>query len=99
MPDVSIGDGAVVGAMAVVTKDVPPYAVVVGSPAKIVKIRFPDDQVKALLDSKWWEFAPWDLKGATVDDPLKFVEFVKGLHARGVPVHQPELIALSEINQ
>ncbi len=41
MPDITIGDGAVIGAMAVVTKDVPPYAIVAGSPARIVKMRFP----------------------------------------------------------
>ncbi len=98
MPGVTIGDGAVVGAMAVVTKDVPPYAVVVGSPARIMKFRFPNDQVKALLESKWWEFAPWQLKGSRVDDIPSFVEFIAKLRSSGEPVHAPEKIKLSDIS-
>ena len=54
---VTIGTGAVIGAGAVVAKDVPPYAVVVGNPSKIVKYRFDDETIKALLASKWWELS------------------------------------------
>lgn len=49
-----IGDGAVVAAGAVVTRDVPPYAVVGGSPAKIIKYRFTPEQIKIIQDTKWW---------------------------------------------
>ena len=52
---VHIGDGAIVGAHAVVAKDVPPYAVVVGNPARIVHYRFPPDVIKKLLKIKWWD--------------------------------------------
>jgi virginiamycin A acetyltransferase len=52
---VTVGIGAVVGANAVVTKDVPNFAVVVGSPAKIIKYRFNPAQMGLLLASKWWE--------------------------------------------
>lgn len=51
---VTIGDGAVIGANSVVTKDVPPYAVVVGAPAKIIKYRFSDEVVQRLLELRWW---------------------------------------------
>ncbi|MDG5466836.1 CatB-related O-acetyltransferase [Deltaproteobacteria bacterium IMCC39524] len=51
----TIGVGAVVGAGAVVTKDVPDFAIVVGNPAKILKYRFDEDVQKAILESKWWE--------------------------------------------
>ncbi len=51
---IQIGDGAVVGAGAVVTKNVPPYAIVVGVPAKIIKYRFSEETIKALLTLKWW---------------------------------------------
>lgn len=53
---VTIGDGAVVGARAVVRHDVPPYAVVVGSPARVVKKRFDDAQIEALLRIEWWNW-------------------------------------------
>jgi acetyltransferase-like isoleucine patch superfamily enzyme len=53
---VRIGHGAVIGANAVVTKDVEPYSVVVGSPARVIKKRFADDIVAALLELQWWDW-------------------------------------------
>lgn len=55
MDGVTIGNGAIVAANSVVTKDVPPYAVVAGVPANILKYRFSDDKIKQLLKEKWWE--------------------------------------------
>ena len=54
MEGVTIGDGAIVAAGAVVVKDVPPYAIVGGVPAKVIKYRFPKDQIEFLLKLKWW---------------------------------------------
>ncbi len=54
LPGVSVGDGSVVGAKAVVGSDVPPYAVVAGNPARVVRIRFPEDTVRRLLAVAWW---------------------------------------------
>ena len=53
---VTIGDGAIIGTRAVVTKDVPPYAIVGGSPAKVLKKRFSDDIIEKLLKIKWWNW-------------------------------------------
>ncbi len=54
---VTIGDGAVVAARSVVTRDVPPYAVVAGVPAKVVRFRFEDKVIQSLLRIRWWD---WD---------------------------------------
>ena len=53
---VTIGDGAIIGYGALVTKNVPPYAIVVGIPAKVIRYRFNEAQIKALLNIKWWNW-------------------------------------------
>ena len=53
---VRIGDGAVIGMGSVVTKDIPPYAIAAGSPAKIIRKRFDDNIIDKLLNIKWWNF-------------------------------------------
>ncbi|RMG69362.1 MAG: antibiotic acetyltransferase [Bacteroidetes bacterium] len=52
---VTIGDGAIIGAHAVVTKDIPPYAVAVGVPAKIIRYRFSEAEIKRLQAQAWWD--------------------------------------------
>jgi virginiamycin A acetyltransferase len=56
MPGVTIGHGAIIGSHAVVAKDVPPYAVAVGNPARIAKLRFDNATIDALLDIAWWDW-------------------------------------------
>lgn len=55
---VTIGDGVVIGANSYVNKDVPPYAIVVGSPAKVIKYRFDDEIQNKITETKFWEYAP-----------------------------------------
>ena len=62
MGGVTIGNGAVIGANSLVTKNVPPYAVVGGNPAKIIKYRFDEETITRLNSIKWWH---WD------DDKIK----------------------------
>ena len=53
---VNIGDGAIIAANSLVTRDVPPYAIAMGSPAKVVKYRFDEDTIEKLLEIRWWDF-------------------------------------------
>lgn len=77
---VTIGDGAVVAANAVVTKNVPPYAIVAGVPTKIIKYRFEDDVIEKLLALEWWNFPPdklTDIKNLPIEQAIKKLEELK----------------------
>jgi len=56
MPGITIGDGAVIGAKAIVTKDVPPYTIVGGNPARTIRTRFDKTTIKELLEIAWWDW-------------------------------------------
>lgn len=56
LAEVTIGGGAVIAAGAVITKDVSPYAVVGGVPARIIRMRFDEKQIAALLTIRWWQW-------------------------------------------
>lgn len=76
---VKIGDGAIIGARTVVTKDVPPYAIVVGTPSTILRYRFDRETIKTLLELKWWELDDEIIKQIPYDDINKAIEFIKGV--------------------
>lgn len=62
MPGVNIGHGAIIGTCAVVTKDVPPYAIVGGNPAQVIRYRFDDETIHILLGIAWWD---WEIEKIT----------------------------------
>ena len=78
--NVKISNGAIIGAGSVVTKDVPPYAIVAGCPAKIIKFRFTEEIIMQLLDLKWWELSVEELDGIEFNDiniAIKQVKVIK----------------------
>lgn len=92
LPGITVGDGAVIAAMAVVTKDVPPYAVVAGSPAKVIRYRFTATHIERLSASRWWQYAPWQLKGARVDDIGAFLDLVSSLRDSGIEPYRTDWV-------
>lgn len=67
MPGVKIGDGAIISAMSVVTKDVPPYTIVGGNPAREIRKRFSPEVTEALLQIQWWN---WPIEKITQALPI-----------------------------
>lgn len=89
MSGVTVGDGAVIAANSTVTKDVPPYAIVGGNPAKIIRKRFTDSQIERLLKLAWWnlpehqinQLIPY-LLSPDVESLLNFAEANNFLHTK-----------------
>ncbi len=78
MPGVTIGDGAVIGTRALVARDVEPYAIVGGNPARVIRKRFDDADIARLLALKWWDWTDDQLHAAM---PLLTSGDVAALHA------------------
>ena len=97
MQGVTIGNGVVVGAQSVVTRDVPDYAVVAGAPAQIRKYRFSDSIIERMLQLSWWEYAFWDLNNAPITDPEAFLEFIEMKKGAGLQQYKPRKICLKDI--
>ena len=77
---VTIGDGAVVAAGAVVTKNVPPYAIVAGVPTKIIKYRFEPEIIQKLQELEWWKLPLdklQDLKNLPIEDAIEKLQSIK----------------------
>ena len=91
---VTIGDGAIVAANAVVTKDVPPYSIVGGIPAKVIRPRVSDDLRDELLDLRWWRFSPNQLSGIQYDDPAEAARQLRPKVDAGLEAYEPGFIEI-----
>ncbi|AQZ94822.1 CatB-related O-acetyltransferase [Halopseudomonas phragmitis] len=89
MSGVKIYTGAIIAANSVVTKDVPPYTIVGGNPAREIKKRFSPELIERLLASEWWNIEPLSLRELPMDDPTAFL---KALETKTLPKARYPLI-------
>jgi hypothetical protein len=90
---VTIGDGAVIGARALVLNDVPPYAIVVGQPGRILRYRFPEPLIERFLEARWWRYEPKVISTLPAKQPERFLD----AFAERLEKDQPALMAPSRL--
>lgn len=90
---ITIGTGAVVAAEALVTKDVPPYAIVGGIPAKVIKYRFSSEIIQELLKLQWWKYNYNDFDFSADISVEEFIDRVTTLIANNkIQEYKPEVL-------
>ena len=84
-PGIIVGNGAVIGMGSVVTKNVEPYSVVAGNPAKPIRMRFTEEIAKSLNESEWWLLEEDELQklADVMDDPIRFLEKINNFRKDG----------------
>lgn len=93
---VTIGIGAVVAAQSVVVKDIPPYAIVGGNPAQVIRSRFSEKMIERLLATRWWRFAPWQFDQVAFHDLERSIDRIEEIASTAEP-YEPKLLHLSDI--
>ena len=91
---VTIGDGAIIAANAVVTKDVPPYSIAGGIPAKVIRPRVADDLRDELQALQWWRFSPNQLSGIPYDDPVEAARQLRPKVDAGLEAYDPGFVEI-----
>jgi acetyltransferase-like isoleucine patch superfamily enzyme len=96
-PGIKIGTGAVVAAGSVVAKDVPPFAIVGGVPAKVIKYRLDEDVRQRVLRVEWWRYHVAEFAGLNVADPIAFLDGLEERIAAGtIQPYEPGMVNLAE---
>lgn len=95
--EINIGHGAIIASNSVVTKDVPPYMIVGGVPARIIRPRFNDDLIEELLKSEWWKYHKNAFHGINANKPIDFVEKLKErVYKEEIKEYNPHIFRLSD---
>lgn len=81
---VTVGDGVIIGACSVVTHDIPPYAIVVGNPAKVLSYRFSEEIITELLKLRWWDLPDEYIKTLQYDDINVCLKQLRKLRTNGL---------------
>jgi len=93
---IRIGNGAIIGAKSVVTRDVPDYAIVAGVPAKIIRYRFDQDVIARLFRIKWWDYHFADFNGIDFTKNIHYcLDEIESLIAKGIKKYEPEALLVS----
>ena len=88
---VNVGHGAVIAAFSMITRDVPPYTIVGGNPAKIIRLRFPSELVARLLETAWWRYNPRDFAHNDMGNVEAMIEFFERESQSMEPFEPPVL--------
>lgn len=94
---VTIGDGVVIAAHAVVARDVPPYAIVGGVPAKVIRYRFDAETIKELLELRWWEYDLADFGELDWSDVKSVIAQIRNRIASGAREYHSKSVAASDL--
>jgi acetyltransferase-like isoleucine patch superfamily enzyme len=97
---VTVGDGAIIGARSLVLNDIPPYAIVGGAPAKLIRYRFPQKIIEGLQGLAWWRFNIMDIPSDLIKRPQDFIPYLEDAIAAGkIREYEPGWISAARIKE